>query len=549
MSCNLRQPLLPAVLALALLSCAKAPDSITPRYAFARFENLTGDPSLDWVARVSADCLARSLGGSALSPAALNRAAGNMVSSDRAKATLAGATHLVSGSVEKAGSLLRLEATDEDLATHATTRILAAQAAQPIPALQELARQLSSSPKPLPTTNPEALRLYASAFDKPAAETTETLHEATRIDPDFSLAWLGIAELNPTEANVDAALTHKLNPIDKAALRVLKAAIDKDKPARVAALRDLAALTPADLTLRKSLAENETAMGQFAQAAADWKIVGEAIPTDRDAWNQRGYALAWTGDFNAALDAMKSYAARWPEDVNPLDSTGDVNYLAGRFADAASWYLKAQQKNPQFLAGGDLYKAASAQFRAGDRRKADASFEQFRAARAKQNPPAFSLLEADWLARTGREKEAIAMLRRNSNAASQTELIVLDLLSHDRAAAAQDSRDLAPQGLGLIVRFAALPSASAPEWQARADNMLKGPQGEAIRPFALAVALALDGKKEAALPLWQNIAAESTATDFVAQTIVARLKGEKPRFPLLPDPNNTNALALLAEKL
>ena len=51
----------------------------------------------------------------------------------------------------------------------------------------------------------------------------------------------------------------------------------------------------------------------------------------------------------------------------------------------------------------------------------------------------------------------------------------------------------------LVARFAALPSASATEWKARADSLIRRPSLAPLRPLALGYALMLDGKRAAAL--------------------------------------------------
>jgi hypothetical protein len=86
----------------------------------------------------------------------------------------------------------------------------------------------------------------------------------------------------------------------------------------------------------------------------------------------------------------------------------------------------------------------------------------------------------------------------------------------------------------------ALPSASAAEWQARAGS-------DPSHLLPLAIALVLDGKKDAARPLWEKIAAEAPSTDFAARAIAAKLKGEKPKLELLPDPLSVDPLRVLAE--
>jgi Tfp pilus assembly protein PilF len=564
--------LLSLLLLLCILSgCQKKTQGPPPRYAFVRFENLSGDASLDWVGRAATEFLSWSLSGAmdgaVLNAQALGRAANGMgaAPSDRAKAEIAGATRLITGYIERYNGELRMSASDEDLITHKTVRIVTSEAAEPMAALLQLARNFSPSARPYLTTKPEVLRLYSSALDESPEKAVPDLKAAASADPNFGPAWVSLAEAGVLRGDralvLEAAgdgLTHKIDPASGAALRLRKALLENDKAAQLAALRELEAANPGDLLLLHSLAETESLFGDFKASASHWKKLRQAAPNDRDAWNQVGYSLAWSGDYAAAAAAMKEYAARWPDDPNPLDSSGDVEYLYGKFASASAFYEKANGKSPQFLNGGALYKAAWALFRAGDKAKADAAFAKFKAVREKAGDAGVVQFEGDWLYRTGREKEAFSLFRFRAASSSEpalqsalwSQLVIWELLSKDRVAAARDAAIEATRpgsNVSAVARFAALPSASVAEWQTRAESLLRGPAVASARRFALAVALLLDGKKEAARPFWDEIARDTTATDFFSLAIASKVKGEKPRLELLPDPMTVNQLRALAD--
>jgi TolB-like protein len=541
-----------------------------PRYAILRFENLSGDASLDWTGRAASEVLSYSLAGALDGPVlnrqALNTAGQGASTSERASAALSGATRLVSGFIERVNGDLRISASEEDLTTHKTVRILSAEAAQPLAVIQQLAHSFSPSARPSLTSNPAALKLYATALDEPPDRAIPDLRAAVGLDPRFGPAWLMLVDASSLRGDraeslalIGEALGHKLDPADDAAVRLQKAALEGDKAGRIGALRDLSRAAPADLLLLRRLAETEAVAGKFAESAVDWDRLRQQAPNSGDAWNQFGYALAWSGDRAGALKAMKEYAARWPEDPNPLDSSGDVEYMFGGFGEAAAYYLKAHDKDPRFLNGGTLYKAAWAQFRAGDRAKADATFAQFRSARAKPGS-GLAEFEGDWLYRTGREQAAVALVRKQAVAALPapeisalwSQLVIWDLLAKDRAAAARDAAILAtkaPSNMSGVARFAALPSASSPEWRKRADTMLRGGAADAVRRFALGVGLLLDGKKDAARPVWDEVVQDSSDTDFFVRAVDAKLRGEKTTRELVPDSMNLNQLWAVLERL
>jgi tetratricopeptide (TPR) repeat protein len=319
-------------------------------------------------------------------------------------------------------------------------------------------------------------------------------------------------------------------------------------------------LDTGDTSLARSLAENETSAGNFTQAAAAWKRLTSANPGDANAWNQLGYTLCWSGDYAGALAALREYARLRPAEANPLDSQGDAHYWFGKFSDAAASYSAAAAKIPGFLNGGDFYKAAWARFEAGDKAGAEALFGKFRERREKANDQSIEIFAGDWLYRTGHPKEAVALLRDASgkegtpaiHAGISAQLAVLDLLAGDRAAAFKDAAEIGASTVTpgeLLVRFAAMPSAPVSEWEARAARFFAAPAFAGLRASALGYALILDGKKQAALPVWQEIVNQSPANDFFARAVLTRLKDQPVEHSAPPDPVNLNPFAAVLSQL
>jgi Flp pilus assembly protein TadD len=352
------------------------------------------------------------------------------------------------------------------------------------------------------------------------------------------------------EALITKASAQKLDRLDRANLDVERANLASDANGKIQALAHLAQLTPADTGLLRSLAAVESSQGKFSESARDWQKLASILPGSPDALNQEGYNRAWAGDLPGALRAFAEYERVRPSDPNVLDSRGDVQYLYRRFQDAAASYLAAYAKNPDFESGGDLYKAAWAQFESGDKAKAEASFAKFQTAREKTPEDLRALIQADWLYRTGRPKDAMALLRKApASPTLSAQLAIWDLMSGDRAAAAKDMSSVTQISSGalLVAKFVSLPSATADEWRRRADQMIRGNGSEAVRGPALGYALILDGKRAAATEVWEKIVAGGPATDFFSQAVLAKLKGEKPKFALLPDPNASNQMRALVD--
>ncbi len=264
-------------------------------------------------------------------------------SSARTAALTAGANHIVSGYVEHTAEGIRITASEEDVATHRTVRTLAATAAGPFDALNQLARQFSPQAGSPGTANREAFRLYSTAFQSTASDAPHLLESAVSLDPAFGRAWVTLARAVAPAAKGDRtqaaeviakARVQKLAPIDLAWLDVEDASLNGDRSAGLEAMRKLSAADPADVGLTRTLAMTETTMGNFARAAAVWKRMTARLPDDGDSWNQLAYTRAWSGDYGAAVAAAREYARTRPNEANPLDSEGDSHYWFGKFAES-----------------------------------------------------------------------------------------------------------------------------------------------------------------------------------------------------------------------
>ena len=205
-----------SLLLIAALSTACSSHKETgppPKYAFIGFENLSGDPSLDWAARGAGEFLSGSLrdavrntGGDksvVLSVDAIARAGQPLgahpgsapgTSAARDSAIVAGAGRIVSGYVERVPAGVRITASEEDAGTHKTMRTLSATAASPFDALNLLARDFSA--QFWPAANQERRRISAciptlSACPRPMPCRCSA--QAVQVDPDFGRAWVLMA--------------------------------------------------------------------------------------------------------------------------------------------------------------------------------------------------------------------------------------------------------------------------------------------------------------------------------------------------------------------
>ena len=191
---------------LCLAACARRDtQQLLPQVAVLRFENLSADPSLEWMGRGFAEILSEDLQGSRQRYAIQFRTLHSFdaelgprpfapgISTESTAALVSGANEIVYGTYSVVNGILHANLFEEDLATH--KMLLAGAASGPIgggifPLADALAHQLGET-RPFGTHNQQALRDYAAALEAPdAATASQDLAGAVSADPDFGRAYV-----------------------------------------------------------------------------------------------------------------------------------------------------------------------------------------------------------------------------------------------------------------------------------------------------------------------------------------------------------------------
>ncbi len=192
-------------------------------------------------------------------------------------------------------------------------------------------------------------------------------------DPGFTPAYRLLAESKTMQhdpaaalALLDEAAQRAVSPIERARVHLQSAGLRNDPAGRRAALAELAQADPGNPEQWHALADAQYSAHAYTEAAAALRQQLALEPDNRNTLNQLGYASANAGDFPAALEALRRYQAAAPEDPNVSDSLGDIHLTAGRLREAEQFYLRANQKDPRFMDGADLFKASMARLMTGD---------------------------------------------------------------------------------------------------------------------------------------------------------------------------------------
>jgi Flp pilus assembly protein TadD len=386
-----------ALILIAMLagSCSRQPAAQPQRIAVVRFENLTGDASLDWMSNAAAAILASEWRGATLAQAPRDGY------SERA-------ARVAQGYFEKRGAGLRFQVVMEDLGRRKIAEEETANG-ELLAAVSAIAKRMDPRAGAFSTGNAEAVEAWGQG----------QFERAVNLDPDFGAAWLAWAEGVASQGNargaLDIASRALMRPglrskVNRAQIALLAAGIRGDTPARIAALQDLTGLIPGDLDALRTLAGAEFQARLFAPAAKTYGQLAQADPADSSAFNMLGYAQACAGEVEQARKSLEEYGRRSGENVNALDSLGEAMFLNGRFRDAEKAFLDAYRKSPAFLQNAELWKAAHARWLSGDLPGADQLMAQYISARRRARDPLVTWRQANWLYETGRKEEARALL-------------------------------------------------------------------------------------------------------------------------------------------
>ena len=474
------------IILCVLPGCSRKP-SINA-LSVSRFENLSGDPSLDWT-------------GAAV-PAVL---AGEL------PRVGAGSRYVLEGYIAKAGGQLRLSAFLIDTRSNKIADNFIATGAGVLPVAGALARHLDSAARPYSTGDEEALKAY----------TQGDFEHAVARDADFGAAYVQWSESLASHGDAAGAdrvialarqRSNRITGPDMARIDLIAAGLHGNMDSEIRAMIALAGFTPNDVRLCGQIGEFEVRKHQYAAAAGWYKKAAALEPAEGQWLNRLGYAQCWAHDLDGARQTLVKYQQMLPRDANPLDSLGDVHYYWGRFAEAEKYYFQAHDKDAAFLAGGTLLKAAHARLMTGDIAGADGIYKQYAALRRSGNDPLVDYRQAQWDFLCGRRKKAMESLRQLGNSPALSQLAIWRLETGNRDGA----REAAGRAAALAdtpgaARQAAL-SASLLSPKA-VEERFSAPQDAQARKVVLAYALLFDKQFAAAAPIFRELVNEALPSD------------------------------------
>jgi tetratricopeptide (TPR) repeat protein len=466
------------------------------------FENLTGDPSLDWAGPAMAGMFAAGTSASA-------RVFPMLLASSR-DAVQAQAGRILRGYFERRGDKLRFYAVAEDMASHRNVKTY--EASGPASSVAVIAEDLEKETKdrirPFGTQIPDAIRYWGESMlaTVPTARAA-ALQKAIQADKNFGTAYAELARLLFAAGDRDGAArvvaqAHdrlaRFTDVDRARVELVEAELKGNAEERRRSMVALSRLISTDPQTLASLGDLALSRREFTAAADYYKNALALLPDSYELLNQLGYVEAYRNRIDDARAVLERYRSLQPEERNPLDSLGEVHFIDGHFAEAEKYFLEAQSRAPG--AGSfELVKAAQSRLMQGNIAGADELFQRYIGPRQNAHDPRAVLESSQWFYLTGRRKQALAALEGAASMAGDAGAFATAQLSLWRLGAgdAQGAKTLADRALqnstGAAVRsiaalcqFLAEPRADAAALQSAAESTISNPE---FRDLAVAYAM------------------------------------------------------------
>jgi tetratricopeptide (TPR) repeat protein len=357
--------------------------------AVVEIENLTQDPSLEWLGNGVVELLTTNLAhAKSLQVISSERVRGLIRERVKGEGRLpSGQAHdvalaahadmFVSGALLKLGQGLRLDLRVQETATGKLLFADKVEAANPqaifgmvdqatAGILAELAPGESTA-RPnvaaMLTSNVEALHAYEqgnSYNDRYLVdEATRSYQRATQLDPQFAMAYYKLA-LSQISFDVPAArrsiaravqLSDRLSlpRLQKLLIQAVQLGLDSHSDEAIEVERSAVREFPREIEPRLALTN---LLSYRTDKSEEISLLEEVIRLDSRsafAYNLLAYRYAISGDVNRALDAVGKYAALLPaDDPNPIDTRGDVLMICGRTDEALAEYRRNVERNPKF---------------------------------------------------------------------------------------------------------------------------------------------------------------------------------------------------------
>lgn len=219
--------------------------------------------------------------------------------------------------------------------------------------------QVGGDKIPITTSSQDARKLYLDGRDLleklRATDARRLFEQAVAKDPNFALAYVGLANTSGTNGEFIDATTHAVALADKVSdgerhlILALDAGLRGDPSGNLKHLNDLVSLFPNDERAHNQLGNLYFGRQDYSSAIAHYLKATAINPSFSTPYNQMGYAYRFLEKFDDAEKAFKKYTELIPNDPNPYDSYAELLMKRGRFDESIKAYEKALSIDPNFV--------------------------------------------------------------------------------------------------------------------------------------------------------------------------------------------------------
>lgn len=212
---------------------------------------------------------------------------------------------------------------------------------------------------PITTVSDEARTLYlegrALADNLHAVEAREKFVAAIEADPDFALAYQGMAFSSQTTAQFFDAVGKAEDSMSAASegeqllIKALIAGAENDQDAQREALSNLMSMYPKDERSHMAMANFLNGLQDFDGAVLHFGHAASINPEFAAAFNSLGYAHRSNGNLDGAKEAFQRYVELIPDEANPYDSYAELLMEMGQHDESIDNYRKAIELDPNFI--------------------------------------------------------------------------------------------------------------------------------------------------------------------------------------------------------
>ena len=223
--------------------------------------------------------------------------------------------------------------------------------AQPAPAAGKVA---------ITTSSEEARALYLKGRDLAeklrATDARKFYEQAAAKDPEFAMAYVGLANTSGTNREfVEAAtkavgLVSKVSDSERHIILGLESGLKNDPASVLKHYTELVTQFPNDERARTLLANTYFGRQEYQKAVDHFVKATQINPSFSQPYNQLGYAYRFLDKYGEAETAFKKYIELIPDDPNPYDSYAELLMKMGRFDESIAMYNKALAIDANFVA-------------------------------------------------------------------------------------------------------------------------------------------------------------------------------------------------------